>query len=698
MTYVGGTGGSSGNFNVGKDNEPEDEYFAQKPAEEAVAVLRRRSDDWFETLTNNNYLDKVKRCWLAHHGAYFDDIGGGHSITFGGEQGELAHLPINHFRNIAQHILVMVTANRPSFKARSTNTDYKSIVQTRLANGLLDYYMREKKLEKYFRTATEHAIVMGSGYIKMEWNSMTGEVYDYNEETNTEIHEGDVKFTNLSVFDVVFDSTKEDIKELDWIITRTWKNKFDIAYKYPELADKIKKLSTKSDMAKFKLIGSSYDKTTDIPVYEFFHKRSESMPHGRYLLYLDDDIVLADSPMPYRELPVYRITPADILGTPYGYTNMFDLLPIQDGINSLYSTALTNQNAFGVQNIYVPRGADISINQLSGALNVIEGNAQAGKPEPLNLTQTPPEIFNFMRQLEQTMETISGVNSVARGNPEASLKSGNALALVQSQALQFISGLQQQYIQLIEDTGTGLINMLKDFGSAPRIAAIAGKNNRSEMKEFTGDDLSTVNRVIVDVGNALSQTTAGRVQMAEQMLQMYGDKLPPEQYIAVMETGKLELLTTGVSSQLELIKSENERLADGSTDVLAIATDEHSLHIREHSNVLSDPDLRQDAELVERTLSHIQEHIKLLQETDANLLAMLGQQPLGPPAGSAVSPENAAPGAPSQQGTGGLAASPTPQEAAQFGAQGGQLPSIAQPAQSPDGGPVLATDKPLGSS
>ena len=53
------------------------------------------------------------------------------------------------------------------------------------------------------------------------------------------------------------------------------------------------------------------------------------------------------------------------------------------------------------------------------------------------------------------METLSGVNSVARGNPEASLQSGTALAMVQSQALQFMSGLQQSYIQLIEDVGTG---------------------------------------------------------------------------------------------------------------------------------------------------------------------------------------------------------------------------------------------------
>jgi hypothetical protein len=215
-----------------------------------------------------------------------------------------------------------------------------------------------------------------------------------------------------------------------------------------------------------------------------------------------------DTAMPYRTLPVYRIAPHDILGSPFGYTTMFDLLPMQDALNSLYSTILTNQNAFGVQNILNPRGNDVRLTQVEGGLNFIEYNAQAGKPEPLNLTQTPPEIFNFAQIIEKNMETISGVNSVARGNPEASLKSGNALALVQSQALQFMNGLQQSYIMLIEDIGTGLVQLLQDFAKVPRVAEIAGVSNKTKMQEFTGDDLKSIRRVVVDVGNSLAQCLA----------------------------------------------------------------------------------------------------------------------------------------------------------------------------------------------
>jgi hypothetical protein len=50
--------------------------------------------------------------------------------------------------------------------------------------------------------------------------------------------------------------------------------------------------------------------------------------------------------------------------------------------------------------------------------------------------------------------------------------------------------------------------------------------------------------------------------------------------------------------------------------------------------VLSDPDLRNDPELVANTLMHIQEHINMMRSVDPALLQIIGEQPLGPVAGS----------------------------------------------------------------
>ncbi len=601
-------------------------YFAGKKSTDTASILLGKAKNFYNVLESNNYLEKLEKMWRAYHGSYSTgDVGFSHQVEFTGEQGELVSLPVNHFRNLAQHIFNMITSNRPAMEARAINTDYKSLAQTYLANGILDYYMREKRLEDALQKATEMAIVMGSGYIKMEWNATAGEKYDFDEETGEFNYEGEVEFSNLSPFDVVVDGTKENWDN-DWILVRSYKNRYDLIAKYPELEDKIKGVPSKNDSSVSKINMWSNDDTDDIPVYEFYHKRTESMPDGRYMIFVDSDAVLLDTPMPYREIPIFRIAPGEILGTPYGYTPMFDIFPIQEAINATYSIIMTNQNAFGVQNLFVPRGADISVNQLSGEMNIIEGNA---KPEPLNLTQTPAEVFKFLDVLIQSAETISGVNSVARGNPEASLKSGAALALVQSMALQFISGLQRSYVQLIESSGTALVNILKDFAHTPKVVAIVGKNNRTYLKEFTGEQISSINRVVVDMGNPLAKTTAGRVQMAEQMLQMNLLKTP-QQYFQVINTGRLDATFEGEMSQLLLVKSENETLMEGEL-VTALAMDNHALHIEEHSSILGDPMMRKDPELVQNVLAHVQEHITLLRTTDPDLLMLLRQQPLQDP-------------------------------------------------------------------
>lgn len=602
-------------------------YWAAKEPKEVAHVLLQRATSFYNILSANFYIEKLRRCWEFYHGLFNSGFADAHKVQMTGEQGEIVLLPVNHFRNIARHIYELITSSRPAMEARAVNTDYKSMSQSIIANGVLEYYMRERHLEDNLKRAVEMAVVMGAGYVKLEWNATAGEMFDYLEDSKEPIYQGELEFTNLSPLDVVFDGTKDSWNH-EWYLVRSWQNKYNLAAKYPELKEKIENLPTKNMVDKvYNLALYSNDQTDDVAVYELFHKRTESLPEGRYLLFLDTDLILLDGKMPYRTLPIYRIVPAEILGTPYGYSPMFDLYPIQEAINSFYSVVMTNTNAHGVTNLYVPTGSDLTINSLPGAMNIVEGNA---KPEVLQLTQNPADIYQLIGMMERNMETLSAMNSVIRGNPEQNLKSGTALALVQSNALQFISGLQESYIKLIEHVGTSIIEILKDFATAPRVIAIVGKNNRTYLQEFTGEDINSINRVIVDVGNPLAKTTAGRTQMAEQLLQMKLLK-SPDQYFQIINTGKLEGAYEGELKQVMLMRKENEKLMAGQM-IRAMITDQHKMHIEEHSSILSDPDLREDVTIRDQILMHIQEHIDMLRTTDPDLLMLLNQEPLQPPA------------------------------------------------------------------
>ena len=632
---------------MSNSSDNSNQYFAAKDASACANALLGKGETFFNLLRSNYYLDKLQNMWRAYYGAYVSDyIGYGHRVNFTGDQGELVQIPVNHFSNLARHIYTMITSSRPTMDARAVNTDYKSYAQTYLANQILDYYMREKKLEEVIKRATEMSIVLGTGYIKLAWNATAGEIYDEDPETGEPIREGELEFSTPSPLDIVVDGTMENWNP-DWIMVRNFVNKYDLIAKYPAYKDKILGMKPKSDSNVYRLAVWSNDDTDLIPVFEFFHKVTEAMPDGRYMLFAADDCVFIDTKMPYRVMPVFRITPSEILGTPYGYSPMFDIFPIQEGINSLYSTIMTNQSAFGVQNVWMPENADIQVGSLQGAMNVIKSNV---KPEAINLTQTPAEVFQFLEMLITAAETISGVNSVARGNPEASLKSGTALALVQSQALQFMSGLQQSYVKLIEDVGTAVIQILKDFANTPKVVTLVGKNNRPLLKEFTGEQLSSINRVVVDMGNPLARTIAGRVQMAEQMMQMKIIK-NAQQYFQVLNTGRLEAMYEGETDDLLLIKKENEDLLEGRNPLVS-PMDKHSVHIDEHSAVLADPDLRSDPNFTKIVMDHIEQHLNMLRTVDPALLQIRGETPLpplqpnngNPPGGQPNQPQPPAPG------------------------------------------------------
>ncbi len=693
-------------------------YFAADEAEVVVSTLEERAKDWFLGIQQTSYLSKIERSWRSYYGDFFEE--GNHGISFGGESGEIVNIAVNHYRNLARHVHVMVTSTRPAFQCRAVNTDKKSLIQAKLGNGLLDYYMREKRLEEILKQAVEYAIVLGSGYVKLEWNSTRGEITDYlepdpeivagededgnyiDEEGNIidllPIYQGDVEFSLVSPYDVAFDSTKEYYDKNDWVVVRDAVNKYDLAAKYPEKADDILKTDTidKQNMIVSSRSYSKSSETESIYVKEFFHKRTESRPNGRYMLYINEDIILEDTDLPYRDLPLFRIVPSSIMGTPYGYSDMFDLLPLQEFLNSMYSTAATNISAFGIQSILSPREAGVEFEQVSSGMQFIKYNSTqgGGKPEAMQLTATSPEVYQMMNLLVSSMETISGVNSVARGNPEQSLRSGTALALVQSQALQYVSGLQQSYVRLLEDVGTGLLNLLKDFAQEPRIAAIAGINNTTEMKTFKADDIKSVNRVIVEPGNALMNSTAGRVQIAENLLQM-GLVDSIDKYLMILNTGNLDYMTDGKIDNLTLIHSENEAMLRGEAPQ-AIWSERHSMHIKEHMELLNDVELKKDANLVQTVLDHVQEHINLLQTTDPIKLSFIGETPIAPPPSPANMGQQGQPQAP--QG-GGQAVAVNQGNAGTINPQNPQaanMPSMPKPAGEgtilPEGMPVKPED------
>lgn len=615
--------------------ESGDVYFAKEPTDKIGALIMDKIDKYYTAVQASGRLDLWKKLANQYYKGY--DFKG--MIPKVGVNKNLRKISVNHFKNILQYMHVMTSNQRPAFEPRSTNSDYKSYAQTTLAKGLLDYYMSVKKVEDHINKALEFSILFGEGYIYPEWNTSLGEA------VGETVKNGDLDFSTYHPLEVPRELGRTKADENDWLVLVRYVSKFELAARYPSWSDDIRGLSGKDTEAykrriNFEYASQNIGNDTIIPFYTFLHKKTAILPKGRMVHMCADNIVMFDGDLPYKDFPVVILIPEGQEGTPFGYTVSFDMLPIQLGIDGLNSTILSNQLNFGVQNILSPKGCGVTANDSTEGSKFIEYNSSIGKPEPMQLTHTAPEIFTFAKNLVADLETISGVNSVSRGNPEASLKSGAALALVHSTALMFSRGLQRSYISCLESLGTMIINILKQYATTPRVALITGISNQAYLQEFIGDDISDINRVIVDSGNPLTRTTAGKQNMADILLQ---NQLisSPEQYMQVATTGNLDPIYGGPHAEMMLIKKENEMMTKGKQPRVLI-TDKHKLHITEHKVVLASTEARDESaqEVVNAVIDHLEEHILALKQGNPELLMALGEQPLqGAPQAPAQPPK-----------------------------------------------------------
>jgi hypothetical protein len=609
-------------------------YFASEDVKKTIGAVEEKLKDYCGYLESTGVRQKWLNSYRLYYGKHFatDTSYDEQNIVDLGETGELKGVAVNHYRNFINHILSLTTSQKPTWQCRALNSDLKSLQQTKLGNTILDNYFMGKRLLRKYKKAAEYALVIGQGFIYSYWEKSSGKVVmqePVDEGKYRNVYEGDAVVDAISPMNYFTDYTLTEWDERSWECVKRFRNKYDLAARYPDKASdiiEVKPDRTADDFYKWWSFSPNHDSDL-VPVFEFYHKRTDALPNGRYILFLNEDIALYDGPIPYDKLPCDRIVQAEIHDTTQGYSDAWDLMPLQESFNVLFSSIYTNQQAFAVQNILIPRTANISVETLSKNLAGIKYDPQGGKPEGLQLTQSPPEVFQMLSMIERLMETISGVNSVARGNPESSLKSGVALAMVQSMAVQYASKFQESWAFLLEDGGTKIFDYLKQFAKTERIAEMSGRINRGRIQSFTGEDVNQVQRVAIELGNPLQRTTAGKVQIADSLLEK-GMVKTPQQYLQVMETGNLDPLVEGPEAELDLIRGENELMMEAKFEqVRVLVGDAHLLHVQEHKCLLSNPLVRSDEQIVAGILAHIQEHKELYETQDPFWSQISGEPP-----------------------------------------------------------------------
>ena len=677
-----------------------DKYFARHKSDDIGQVLVSKVQEYNRAFQSHQFYNNVWMSYRLYYGIDHERDCGTKGLGEGGQKGELSRVKVNRYRTNAQHLISLLTQQRPAFDCRAINNDPESLVQASLGNRILEYVIKNKNYSEYRRKVVEYSLAMAEGYLALDWDDDGGEDYaieEIEETVGERIRKtGDVTFRDISPFEIVRDTNRYR-NEQDWYIFTYKQNKYDLSVKWAGgrgkkkkmLRDVIENTGSKDSLLDYtNSIYSFYDETDSdwINVYEFRHDKTPCMPYGRLVKFLADGTVLADVDLPFENKYIFKIAPAHQYGTAFGYTPMFDIMGIQQGHDRLQASILSNNLTFALQNIRVDSNANVQQQSLPGGLRFLRVAPDA-KIEPLKLLNTPAEAYNLLDRQKADMEEGVGVNEAMKGQNPTGVTSGSQLAYLGQAGIQFLSELDNSKIRFEEQVMTAIIQMYKTFGDTPRTLTLIGRSKKSYQKQFTKDDLVNIHRVVVESGNPLSKVLAGRLQKAELYLQM-GILKTPDDYDEVVETGTLDQALDGVQKKNLLIADENDKLLHGDP-VTVILTDDHPRHIREHNALLSDYDVRHNPQLAGAIMAHIMDHDNKWKQlvTERPELAALLEDPAAQP----PPPLGAAGGIPGQQPGNPEVLQANPAIQLDGGGQIGQpkIPAPAPPAGPPPqiGGP-----------
>jgi hypothetical protein len=611
------------------------DYAALKPAEEAAEDLLLFIEGVRDSRRTSGIGPSVTRNWHRYYGTDDGRAWWSDGLYPEGKQGEKIRMRVNVTRKLIRHILSMVNAVRPPIDPKAANTDAGTIKLVEIARSVAEHYLKVKKVYRYIDTAIEHAVsIAGAGFVWGEWDDQAGD--DYAAPQGQVIKKGDVVFRNPSLLDVYFDQSVDCWEDVDEIVVRTWRNKYEWIARYPNSKADILKAADRPDYSgnideRLPTPSSpdSYQRH-QIEEFTYYHRKNPAVPNGRRIVFLADGAVLEEGELHYSRIPLFRVTADEVIGSPHGYCPTSGLAPMQEALDKMWSINITDLIGLGGTTLAVDRNANVTKTDLEQGV-LLECDFKDGHSPivPLEKSNLKPEMLKTPEVLAAMMTGDVGLNETALGNPPPGLNAAIAVNLFQSMAMQFATPLEGSRAELIEDLVMWIYDAHQQHPDIERDVQIVGKSKREALEKWYGRDLKLITRVHIDLGNPMSRTVAGRMQIL-QSLQQNKVPLSPQQALEVLNTGNLENATEGATKELTLIKQENEMLAMGEEVSVGLG-ENHPLHIFEHAKAKADPTIKFNPELSQLYDQHIMQHVQIHSMGDvANQIAMMaGLLPLG---------------------------------------------------------------------
>ena len=429
------------------------------------------------------------------------------------------YITVNKMRPLIDGVVGKLTQVGPDARAVPLSQNERDLLASEEANHICGHYNRKFNRETQLKERVRWACVCGTSYLKIYWDARGEQVMPYfspdtGEITGYEnIQIGDVKEEILPAFDIFLDPTAKRDADVRWLIHASAKPLSWFVDNYGDAGKLISPDALMGNNASYidayleggngsgngwtppstaRLAQSDSRKRAAV-VYEYWEKPSQQYPSGRYIV-STNTVLLHAGPWLYKkkdEFPFIPLRWQPRSGTPYGHSLGFDLCPLQQTYNRVYSRMLEQ---FEQQRDYVmvQRLSNVGADAFNHTGDDYLDETRTYKKIYYNPGSAPPvisrapgvggDLFPLLQYLEKDMMDIAGLHDVSQGQAPAGTPA-EAVTL-----LQRADNTQHSYVRAdIEISAARIkeweIALVEEFGVAPFIGNVDEQSNPMQRME-----------------------------------------------------------------------------------------------------------------------------------------------------------------------------------------------------------------------
>lgn len=421
-----------------------------------------------------------------------------------------------------------------------------------------DLHAEYKKSEEYAKTNNMDRVPLLNGEGKPDVDEQGRPIY-----VDKPVRNGDVEYKVVYTLDCLFQRhPTRKLENAEYVFYREAMSVEAARLKWPKAADKVKGNKDTQFFDYEEL--SSRTNMNEVYIWHFYHRRTEELDGGRYIVFTDDGI-LENKEFPYshRKLPCVRWIEKKLPGEQHGVSFFDELRGPAGAFNNITNMILRNEIMVGHPKWMMPAGA-AKIEELGNAITVVQHKGPIA-PKLVQANPTGQGAYQLRTTLQDEVFRQADISRTGNGEPPQGVTA--------AVAMQYLAELEAErwnepvlyHNESVLQTVIMTLAVAGDYYDVTdkRMMRIQGKDDEWQSEFLDVAVLSKDYDVRIQGSSALPESKSARIETLLFLAKTFPQQVDPEQVMDMFDLAQNKKFIKEGTLSLRAAEAENEMVLSG---------------------------------------------------------------------------------------------------------------------------------------